>query len=194
LPKTGILAFQGGPLGFELAPARFARLHLRLGRVAQRELPELPGRLHDRQGQAGVFVVGQAACPPLEAPSERGEPALQHGADGIGRAAADLLAHALDGGPQPLGQQLVSRGPHLGLLDTSRALEFHVPFAAAWWTCFSQEPTYSRNTSYMICIKNYSCILRRTRSGRLRPGVSVAPALRTLQVFSPGCAGPETRR
>jgi len=55
----------------------------------------------------------------LQALAERGEPALQHGTDRVGRAAADPLAHALDRRAQAVLQQRVGGFPDLRLLDAA---------------------------------------------------------------------------
>jgi hypothetical protein len=54
---------------------------------------------------SGTSSAGSWLTPPPQAGTQRGKPGFQHGADGIGRATANVLAHALDRGTQTLGDQ-----------------------------------------------------------------------------------------
>ncbi|MDM0071693.1 hypothetical protein QTI68_34560 [Variovorax sp. J31P207] len=105
-------------------------LDLHLVAFAPSDVPELLGGLKDGQGKLLRFAAGRSACiarvvrigqagaaAAAQALAERGEPALEHGADRVGRSAADLLAYALDGGTQPVLQERVGGFPDLGLLN-----------------------------------------------------------------------------
>ncbi len=96
-------------------------LDLNLIGLAPGDIPEALGGLHDGQGQLLGFAVGQARPRPssLQALAERGKPALEHRADGVGRTAADLLAHPLDRGAQALAQEDIGGFPDLRLLDAA---------------------------------------------------------------------------
>ncbi len=65
-------------------------------------------------------------CRHAQALAQGGKPGLQHRADGIWRASADLLAHALDGRPQALGDQGVCRGPDIGFLHAAGGCFLHI--------------------------------------------------------------------
>ena len=70
------------------------------------------------------FAVCQADTATRQALAERGESALQHRDHGVGRAAADLLADALDLRAQASCNSTSAASQTLGLLD---------PAAAANW-------------------------------------------------------------
>ncbi|MCY1533884.1 hypothetical protein D9M68_692350 [compost metagenome] len=76
--------------------------------LGQGGFPEMGRRLGDgvRDGGRGGERAGI-----LDARAQRAEPGFQMRADGIGRAAPDLLAHTFDRGPGALEQQGVGGAP-----------------------------------------------------------------------------------
>jgi hypothetical protein len=81
----------------ELRAHRLQLAALNLLGLTARRLPQQPcGVANAHRHTIGIIARRQVGSVAIQALAERGKPALEHRADGIGRAAADLLAHALD--------------------------------------------------------------------------------------------------
>ncbi len=94
-----------------------AQSRIKVGaRVRKRRLPEMLRGLEDGLGHVGRRGKGAGI---LQASPEPFEPGVQHGADGVGRAAPDALAHPIDGRTRAREQQRVAGGEDIVLGDTA---------------------------------------------------------------------------
>ena len=112
---------EGVALEFDLAPVGLALLDLDLLGFAPGDVPELLGGLEHGERRAVELRACLRRGQTRQTLREPLEPDIEHGAHGVGRAAAQVLAHALDRGLLALGHDLVGRCEHVFELNATRA-------------------------------------------------------------------------